>query len=372
MTMAQAGEAHIRKAGRAANWRQGAQLAIAVVVAYVVSATVGLPESLWAVMSALIVMRPTAGSTLGAGWERMRGTLAGTMFGLSGVWLHHLGVPGAPATLAIVALLALSSAWFPAMRSAPIAALIVLSSGGIAGHSAFLRVMEIAIGVATGLAISLIGLGSRAHAGFDAACAETLRRIADEVQRGLAPETPAPQHKEAAAAALRLALRELSVLAASADREARLLRRPGRPKTDGGDCARTARLVARIAQDAGLFARLVDSAPLARDDHGWRNLAAAAGQALESTADSLQTGVGPDLNALRQFCSPGTSADAAPSVPVGLPIPWVAPAARLLVQDLASLARERALKRPERALAQATAGTAADAPSSAGADVRIR
>jgi len=321
------------------------QLAIAVVVAYVVSAAVGLPESLWAVMSALIVMRPTAGSTLGAGWERMRGTLAGTLFGLSGVWLHHLGVPRSPATLAIVALLALSSAWFPAMRSAPITALIVLSSGGIAGHSAlrvaFLRVMEIAIGVATGLAISLIGLGARAHASFDAACADMLRRIAAEVRRGLEPEMAAPQEKEAAAAALRLALRELSVLAASADREARLLSRPGRPRTGGGDCARTARLVARIAQDAGLFARLIDSAPLARNDEGWRTLAAAAGHALESTADSLQTGTGPDLNALRRFCAQGATAETAQPSPAGSPIPWVAPAARLLVQDLTGLTRER-------------------------------
>jgi uncharacterized membrane protein YccC len=343
-----AGEARTRTSGRAANWRQGVQLAIAVVVAYVVSAAVGLPESLWAVMSALIVMRPTTGSTLGAGWERMRGTLAGTLFGLSGVWLHHLGVPRAPATLAIVALLALSSAWFPAMRSAPMTALIVLSSGEISGHSAlrvaFLRVMEIAIGVATGLAISLIGVGSRAHASFDAACADMLGRIAGELRRGLAPEAPAPQEKEAAAAALRLALRELSILAASADREARLLRRPGRRKSDGGDCARTARLVARIAQDAGLFARLVDSAPLARDDEGWRELAAAAGHALESTADSLQTGTGPDLNALRRFCAQAAPADAAQSSAAGSPIPWVAPAARLLVQDLTGLARERAKK----------------------------
>jgi uncharacterized membrane protein YccC len=348
MTTAAVGSPKAPSSARAPQWRQGVQLAIAVVVAYLASAAVGLPESLWAVMSALIVMRPTAGSTLGAGGERMRGTLAGTLFGLSGVWLHHIGVPGPLATLAIVALLALSSAWFPAMRSAPITALIVLSSGGIAGHSAlqvaFLRVMEIAIGVATGLAISLIGLGSRAHAGFDAACAAMLRRIAGEMQRDLEPEPPVPQQKEAAAAALRHALRELSILAASADREARLLRRPGRREGDGGDCARTARLMARIAQDAGLFARLVDSAPLARNDEAWRRLATAAGHALESTADCLQTKTPPDLDALRRFCAQGTFDEAARSGSARSPIPWVAPAARLLMQDLAGLGRQREAK----------------------------
>jgi uncharacterized membrane protein YccC len=33
-------------------------------------------------------MRPTTGSTLGAGWDRVWGTLAGTVFGLGGVCLQ--------------------------------------------------------------------------------------------------------------------------------------------------------------------------------------------------------------------------------------------------------------------------------------------
>ncbi|VTU16202.1 putative membrane protein [Variovorax sp. SRS16] len=343
---ATAGSPRVQTDARPTNWRHGVQLAIAVLVSYLASAALGLPESLWAVMSALIVMRPTAGSTLGAGWERMRGTLAGTLFGLGGVWLHHIGVATPLATLGIVALLALSSARFPAMRSAPITALIVLSSGGMAGQPALrvalLRVMEIAIGVATGLAISLIGLASHARARFDTACAAMLRHIAGEMQRDLGTELPAPQQKEAAAAALRLALRELALLAVSADREARLLRRPGSSRSNDGECARTARLIARIAQDAALFTRLVDSAPLARDDAAWRALALAAGRALETTADSMESEVSPDLNALRRFCAQGAPGDTAQSAAARSPIPWVAPAARLLMEDLAGLARLRA------------------------------
>lgn len=334
-------------------WRHGLQLAAAVVLSYLASAALHLPESFWAVMSALIVMRPTAGSTLGAGWDRVRGTLAGTGLGLAGVWLqHHTGLGSTAATLGSVALLALGSAWIASMRSAPIAALIVLSSSGIAGHPALevagLRLVEMAIGVATGLAISMLGLASRTQARFDAACASVLRRIAADVQRDLGPAPLTPEEKEAAAGAARLALRELAVMAVGADREAKLWRRLRRKVQVGADdCARTARLVARIAHDTALFARLAESAPLARDDAAWPALGQAAGRALESSAESLAAGAPPDLAALRRF------APASPSSP----IPWIAPAARLLMQDLTGLARLR----PQ-------AGTV----SSAGAEVRIR
>jgi len=321
-------------------WRQGLQLAAAVVLSYLVSVALHLPESLWAVMSALIVMRPSTGATLGAGWDRVRGTLAGTGFGLAGVWVqHHAGWTSAGATLGVVALLALGSAWFASMRSAPIAALIVLSGGGIAGHPALevagLRVAEIAIGVAAGLAISMLCLAARTQERFDAACASVLRRIAADVQRDLGPAPWTPEEKEAAAGAARLAVRDLAVMAAGADREAKLWRRLRRKPQDGAEnCTRTARLVSRIAQDAALFARLAESAPLARDDAAWTALGQAAGRALESSAESLEAGAPPDLAALRRF------APASPSSP----IPWIAPAARLLMQDLSGLARLRPIE----------------------------
>ncbi|MBT2299742.1 FUSC family protein [Variovorax paradoxus] len=324
-----------------------------MLLSYMASEALHLPESFWAVMSALIVMRPTAGSTLGAGWDRVRGTLAGTGLGLAGVWLQHrIGLASTVATLGIVALLALGSAWIASMRSAPIAALIVLSSGGIAGHPALevagLRVAEIVIGVATGLAISLLGLASRTQALFDARCASVLRRIATDVKRDLGPAPLTTEDKESAAGTLRLALRDLAVMAVGADREAKLWHRLRRkPQDSAEDCARTARLIARIAHDAALFARLAESAPLARDDAAWKFLGRAAERALESSAESLETGAPPDLAALRRF------APASPSSP----IPWIAPAARLLMQDLTGLARLR--------LQAATV-------SSAGAEVRIR
>eukprot|EP01036_Dinobryon_divergens_P010090 gene10090-13509_t len=68
---------HFTGLWRHGRWRPGVQLAGAVALAWIVSVALHLPESFWAVMSVLIVMRPSAGSTLDAGWDRVRGTAAG-------------------------------------------------------------------------------------------------------------------------------------------------------------------------------------------------------------------------------------------------------------------------------------------------------
>jgi uncharacterized membrane protein YccC len=337
-----------------AHWRQGLQLAAAVLLSYLASAALRLPESFWAVMSALIVVRPSTASTIGAGWDRVRATAAGAGTGLAGVWLQHqLGTDSTAATLGIVAFLAAASAWRPSMRSAPIAALIVLSSGGMAGHPALqvagLRMAEIAIGVASGLAVSLAGVASGARARFDASCASVMRKMAEQVQRDLPGRLPvAAQEKEAAAGQLRLALRELAVRATIADREIDLWRRltslwrSAGPRSDAGHCTVTARLVARTAHDTASLGRLAESSTTGRDHPAWLTLAEAAHRALASTAASLEGGGPPELDPLRPFAAQGSSRPGEREPSPLPPIPWIAPAARLLMEDLSGLARRAA------------------------------
>jgi len=302
--------------------RHGWQLLAAVAVSYGVSNMLGLPESLWAVMSALIVVRPTTGASLGVGWDRVWGTALGAGFALAGVWLHHVGVATPMATLAIVGALAFGSATLPALRSAPITALIVLGSGGMAGHTALqlalLRVLEISVGVATGLAISLLGVLSRAAGRFDAACAAILRQLARDAGGSLGPEKPVD--REIAITAARTALRELAVLADAADREDRWFRsaRAGEHRH-----RQAARLMARTSHDAGLFGRL---AVPAVDEAARAELANAVATALASTADALEGHGAQQLGQLRPAC---------------MQSPWAAPAAKLLSQDLIGLMRLR-------------------------------
>ncbi len=135
------------------------------------------------IQMALIVMRTNTGATLGAGWDHVRGTAVGTLGELFGVWLRHRGLSLPGATLLVVALLAFGSGLVQTLRSAPITALIVVSSGDVAGHSAFavagLRTVEIAIGIAAGLAVTALAPSARAAPRFDRAChgaaAPTLR-----------------------------------------------------------------------------------------------------------------------------------------------------------------------------------------------------
>ena len=288
--------------------RHGLQLGAAVVIAYLASAACGLPEGFWAVMSALIVTRPDAGATLGAGWDRVRGTVLGTACGLLGVALRHTGLGAPAATLAIVALLAFASAGAPILRSAPITALIVLSSGGMAGHSALqvagLRVAEIAIGVAVGLTISVALPGARAAARFDADCAALLRQIAAQLRRSIGGAPRSADEKDAASTALRAALRELALRADSAGREARLPWR--RRAAVGADATplpprRIAQLVMRTSQDAALLGRVFDSQPVAQQDPLWSELRDAVGAALDSVALALTRSGCAELGPLRRL-----------------------------------------------------------------------
>jgi uncharacterized membrane protein YccC len=328
-------QARAMSSSDAADWTHAAQLGAAVGLAWGVSALLRLPEGFWAVMSALIVLRPTAGATLGAGWDRIRGTLAGTLLGLAGVALRHVhGFDGIATTLLLVGLLAGASALLPWLRSAPITALIVLGSGSLAQHSALqvaaLRAVEIGIGVGIGLLVSFASLWQATARRFDAACAQVLRQIAEQVRRDFAAPPLESEERERRMDALRTELRALAVLAVGAQREARiaswLRRRPAQR-----DPVRMARIAARTLRDAGAFAR---HAALRRADEPHADstaLAAGVAGALEAAASHLEGGPPLDQAARRAHGRAIAS--------TALGANWVQPSMRLLMQDLAALTK---------------------------------
>ncbi len=239
-------------ADRSDSLRYAVRLAAAVLLAFAASAVLRLPEGSWAVMSALIVVRPSTGSTLGAGWDRVRGVLVGAALGVAAVEARRFGIEGSAATLVLVTALAFAGGLRPALRSAPISALIVVTSGAgagpSAGHVAWLRTLEIGLGVAAALLVSLADLRAHARPRFRRALADLLRALAGEL------EAPPPA-SEAAEGTRRAALRRLAVLAEAADRERRLFA-GWRGDDDPEQHRRSARLAARTAGDAALFRRL--------------------------------------------------------------------------------------------------------------------
>ncbi|MBN8746289.1 Fusaric acid resistance protein family protein [Xylophilus ampelinus] len=327
--------ARAESAQKAADWTHAAQLGAAVGLAWGASALLHLPEGFWAVMSALIVLRPTAGATLGAGWDRIRGTLAGTLLGLAGVALRHLhGFDVTATTLVLVGLLAAASALLPWLRSAPITALIVLGSGGLAQHStlqvAALRAVEIGIGVGVGLLLSFASLWQATAQRFDSACARALRRIADQVRRDFAAPPLDAKERERGMETLRTELRALAVLAIGVQREARIAAWLRRHPMQG-DPVRMARIAARTLHDASAFAR---NAALRRPDEPHEDsaaMAAAVAAALEAAAAQLEGGPTFDETARRAHGRAiASSAQGAA---------WVQPSMRLLMQDLAALTK---------------------------------
>ncbi|MBW8832615.1 MAG: FUSC family protein [Burkholderiales bacterium] len=319
----------------------GLQLASAVVIAYVVAMTIGLPEQFWAVMSTLIVMRPHTGSTFDAGWERVLGTIAGALCGLLGVYSQHLGANPLAATLLIVSALAFVSAAAPALRSAPVAALIVLGSGDIAGHSALLvamlRVVQIVIGVGVAMSIALLSSRHRACKRLQAACAAHLRSTAARLQPAAVHTPPTEAEAETATAAIHAALGGLNLLASSADRESRLFRR-GIASVDARFYRRIAELTRGISQDAVVLRRILQIRAKRSDDRVSSDVAEVASGAIANVADVVAGRGQPDLVALERLTAchaSGAVGDASPCTSTAL----LAAPLRLLLDDLQRLCR---------------------------------
>lgn len=285
------------------NRYHGFQLAAAVVIAYLTSMAVGLPEHFWAVMSVLIVMRPTTGDTLGAGRDRVFGTIAGVFFGLLGVYFEYLGSSVLITTLIIVATLAFASAAAPSLRSGSVAALIILAAGALPHHSALqaasLRVIQILIGVGVAVAIALISSKYRAAARFNVGCAALLQGIATRLRQSNSSDRTAAIDAAGRRPDVRKSLSLLAVLAGSADRESRLFR-PARSKFDARHHRLIAELMSRVFQDVMVLNRALLLAQ--RHDQSLSyEIAQTVAVALDSVAKLIKGTGSSELNGLQKF-----------------------------------------------------------------------
>jgi uncharacterized membrane protein YccC len=285
-------------------------------------------------------MRPDADTTLDAGWDRVRGTLVGAVCGLAGVGLNHVGAPALLTTLAIVCLLAFGSAAAAWLRSAAVAALIILAASDLAGHSApqaaLLRVAQILIGVGVGTMVAMVFSRVRATARLDAACAGLLRR---QAQLLATSDTAAPSAETAdSAAALRVALGRLTLLADGADKAERHPWRRHR-HADPQHHRHLVGLVSRVAQDVTVLKRLLQTGATEADGNPTRKVTGIAAKALLSVAASVEGGEPADLTALGQLAeelaAPQPDAAADHSEPARL----LAGPLRLLLDDLRLISR---------------------------------
>lgn len=316
----------------------GAQVAAAVVLGYFLAVALGLPERFWVVITTLIVMRADSGSTLDAGWERVRGTVIGALSGLLGVYLQHLGANATAVTLSIISLLAFASAALPLLRSAAVAALIVLGAGELAGYSAvqvaLLRVMQIGLGVGVSVALALLTARFSTAARLKAGCAALLGRLSMQMQTHGMRSRPSEAQVEAAATAVRSALSGLATLAGSADRTFPWSRSPAIPLHER-HYRRIAALTGRVVQDCALLKRVLNLMDNSDAQPSAQEAAHAAGTALRHVASTI-TGNGPvSLDELRQLTERCAAQASAGSALLAAPL-------RLLLDDLQQLCASQA------------------------------
>jgi uncharacterized membrane protein YccC len=143
-----------------------ARLLIAALLSYAVAQALHMPQSYWAAITALVIVQATVGATLGAGIDRIVGTLIGAIVGAVVAMGRYHGV--SDLVLLAVALMPLSilAAVRPTYRIAPVTAVITLLAGGdlqAPWIPALHRVVEISLGTAIGIIVSIVVLPSRAH-----------------------------------------------------------------------------------------------------------------------------------------------------------------------------------------------------------------
>ena len=213
-----------------ATLRQVFKALVAAALAWLAADALHLPQAHWAVISTLVVVQGTLGTTVRAGRDRVLATAFGAAAGTLASLAHSWGWPMPVLLIAALAPAVLLASMRRDFRTAPIAAMIVISS--ISSHvspvgAALLRVAEISLGAVIGIAVSrwLLPVPTQARMRLDTVhLLEQLGDYAAGIARdpGQGPEITEEQAEERAAK-IRGYLREAAVIARDARHEGKLV-----------------------------------------------------------------------------------------------------------------------------------------------------
>ena len=236
---------------------------VAAVAALALAEALNLPLPLWAVLTAIIVTQMSVGRSLKTTIDYFIGTIGGAIYGGAvGIFLPHtseiatLGALGL--TLAPLVVIAAINSSFAA---APITGVLVLLIPGIIHASPLLsaldRVLEVTLGGAAGVIVSLVVLPSTAHRQFAEASARVLDQMAQVLDILLGPARRRLDQDARYRLQDRIlqAVNQLAMVNAEAKHE-RMVRLPG--GTETGPLLRT---MVRLRHDLVMIGRAV-SEPL--------------------------------------------------------------------------------------------------------------
>ena len=170
------------------------RMTVSGVLAFAIAQMLDIPlHGLWVVLTAVVVMQMSVSGSLRATVEYIIGTLGGTVYaGALGVIIPHSTAAAEGFVLALaIAPMALTAAINPSFRVAPFSAvLVLLISGQLAEGpvgSAFIRSLEVMLGGAIAIAVSLLVFPERSHdAGLKAATGilESVAQVLPELLSG--------------------------------------------------------------------------------------------------------------------------------------------------------------------------------------------
>src|SRR5215467_6619466 len=176
-----------RRAYRA-QLRFSVRVTVAAISALLIAQFFSLPlRGLWVVLTATVVTQLSVGGSLGASLEYFLGTLGGAIYGgLVGVLIPHTTELAQIVVVALsVAPLAFAAALNPNFRVAPFSAVLVLLISDQLGEgpiqSALTRLLEVALGGAVAVTVSLFVVPVRA----DHLAREAAARALDEMAKDL-------------------------------------------------------------------------------------------------------------------------------------------------------------------------------------------
>ena len=243
---------------RHAEIRHGLRIAAAGFISFALANGFGLPQSYWAVFTAVLVVQGSVGGSWKASIDRLLGTLLGAVYGaaIATVVPHDNPLMLGVALAISLTPLALLAAFNPSYRVAPITAVILLlgSTSSAEGPflAALLRTVEVSLGGFVGMAVSLFVLPARAHALMGDAANRVLQRLAellsDLIQGLVAANDPAAIL--ALQDAVRVALTALENVSDEAARERRNY------LADDADPEPVTRTLRRVRHDLVLIGRV--------------------------------------------------------------------------------------------------------------------
>ncbi|WP_386804679.1 FUSC family protein [Litorisediminicola beolgyonensis] len=162
--------------------RLALQSAVAGAGAYLIMQSFGLPEVYVCILSAVLIVQPSADGTIGAAWERLSASFVGSVIGILGLVILPYGYGTVAALLVSMALLNGISSFREDWRYGVVAAVAIsLGSEEEAMRTALDRGIAILVGIVFGIAVALVLWPETAQKRYRRHRASALKHLASYV-----------------------------------------------------------------------------------------------------------------------------------------------------------------------------------------------